>query len=183
MRGTMEEFKLEQMEQETEAMLRIRFLKEEDVEFKRVGNGFLSLRVGNEFYPRVNVVRMFPFSDSGKFISIRNAENQKEEIGIVEDLETLNSEVRDMLLEQLSLRYFTPVIRKVKNIKDEYGYSYWDVETDRGECKFTVKMGGKSISHLSEERVLITDIDENRFEIENVSGLTPKERKKLDLFL
>jgi len=183
MRGTMEEFRLEQMEQETEAMLRIRFLKEENVTFERVGGGFLSLRMGEEYYPRVNVVRMFPFSDSGKFISIRNAEDKKEEIGIVEDLDTLQPAVKEMLLEQLSLRYFTPIIKRVKNIKDEYGYSYWDVVTDRGECKFTVKMGGKSISHLSEDRVLITDIDENRFEIECVSKMTAKERKKLDLFL
>lgn len=179
----MEEFKLEQMEQETEAMLRIRFLKEENIIFERVGNGFLSLRMGEEYYPRVNVVRMFPFSDSGKFISIRNAEGKKEEIGIIEDLETQSPTVREMLLEQLALRYFTPIIKKVKNIKDEYGYSYWDVVTDRGECKFTVKMGGKAISHLSDDRVLITDIDENRFEIESVSKMTPKERKKLDLFL
>lgn len=179
----MEEFQLEQMEQETEAMLRIRYLKDGDAVFEKVGNGFLSLRLGEEYYPRVNVVRMFPFSDSRKFISIRNAEEKQEEIGIIEDLDTMSPKTKEMLLEQLSLRYFTPVILKVRNIKDEYGYSYWDVVTDRGECKFTVKMGGKSISHLSEERVLIMDIDENRFEIPDVSKMTPAERKKLDLFL
>ncbi|MBQ7955628.1 MAG: DUF1854 domain-containing protein [Lachnospiraceae bacterium] len=179
----MEEFQLEQMEQETEAMLRIRYLKDGDAVFEKVGNGFLSLCLGEEYYPRVNVVRMFPFSDSQKFISIRNAEEKQEEIGIIEDLDTMSPKKKEMLLEQLSLRYFTPVILKVRNIKDEYGYSYWDVVTDRGECKFTVKMGGKSISHLSEERVLIMDIDENRFEIPDVSKMTPAERKKLDLFL
>lgn len=179
----MEEFQLEQMEQETEAMLRTRFLREKDVILESVGNGFLSLRLGEEFYPRVNVVRMFPFSDSEKFISIRNAEGKQEEIGIVEDLESFSPGVQKLLREQLSLRYFTPIIKKVRNIKDDSGYSYWDVETDRGACKFTVKMGGKSVSHLSQERVLITDIDENRFEIEDVSKMTPAERKKLDLFL
>ena len=179
----MAEFQLEQMELETEEMLRIRYLKEDNAVFTRVGNGFLSMQFEDKVYPRVNVVRMFPFSDSDKFISIRNAEEPFEEIGIVEDLNDVCEEVRVLLLEQLSLRYFTPIIKKVRSIKDEYGYSYWDVVTDRGDCKFTVKMGGKSISHLSETRVLIMDIDENRFEIPDVSKMTAVERKKLDLFL
>lgn len=179
----MAEFQLEQMELETEEMLRIRYLKEDNTTFERVGNGFLSLRMGEKTYPRVNVVRMFPFTDSEKFISIRNAEEPFEEIGIIEDLGKVKEEVKELLLEQLSLRYFTPIIKRVRGIKDEYGYSYWDVVTDRGECKFTVKMGGKSITHLTENRVLIMDIDENRYEIPDVSQMTAAERKKLDLFL
>lgn len=37
--------------------------------------------------------------------------------------------------------------------------------------------------HLSDTRIIISDIDENRFEIPDVSKLTIKEQKKLDLFL
>ena len=55
--------------------------------------------------------------------------------------------------------------------------------TDRGECRFAIHMGGSDVVHLSETRILITDIDENRFEIPDVTALTPGERKKLDLFL
>ena len=44
-------------------------------------------------------------------------------------------------------------------------------------------MGGSSIIHLSDTRILISDIDENRFEIPDVDQLTAGERKKLDLFL
>ena len=48
---------------------------------------------------------------------------------------------------------------------------------------FAIHMGGSDVVHLSETRILITDIDENRFEIPDVTALTPGERKKLDLFL
>lgn len=37
--------------------------------------------------------------------------------------------------------------------------------------------------HLSETRILISDIDENRFEIPDVTVLSAKELKMLDLFL
>lgn len=40
----------------------------------------------------------------------------------------------------MALRYFTPVIQKIHSIKEENGFSYWDTETDRGACRFTVRM-------------------------------------------
>jgi hypothetical protein len=39
------------------------------------------------------------------------------------------------------------------------------------------------VVHLSETRILISDVDENRFEIPDVMKLSAGERKKLDLFL
>ncbi len=179
----MDDFQLEQMEQETEEMLRVRYLNDENAEFERTGTGFLSLRIGEEFYPRVLVVRMFPFSDKDEFISIRTAEERSKEIGIVEKLSDVSRETIEMLEEQLTLRYFTPIIQKIYKIKDEYGFAYWNVGTDHGECNFTIRMGGNAVIHLSDTRILIMDIDENRFEIPDVNRLTVAERRKLDLFL
>ena len=180
---SMDDFQLEQMEQETEEMLRVRYLTNENAKFERTGTGFLSLRIGEEFYPRVMVVRMFPFSDKNEFISIRTAEERSKEIGIVEKMADMKKETVEMLEEQLTLRYFTPVIQKIFKIKDEYGFAYWNVATDHGECNFTIRMGGNSVIHLSDTRILIMDIDENRFEIPDVNQLTVAERRKLDLFL
>lgn len=181
--GDFEDFQLEQMEKETEEMLRVRYLNDENAKFERTGTGFLSLKVGEEFYPRVQVVRMFPFSDKNQFISIRTAEERSKEIGIVENIATVSRETAEMLEEQLTLHYFTPVIKKINKIKDEYGFAYWNVVTEHGECNFTIRMGGNSVIHLSDTRILIMDIDENRFEIPDMNALTANERKKLDLFL
>lgn len=178
-----EEFSLEQMEQETEAMLRLRYLTPEMAQFARTEGGFVSLKVEGEEYSRVQVVRMFPFSEPGKYISIRTAEETSKEIGVIEEMTTFPEEVRDMLTEQLALRYFTPIITKIYQIKDQYGFAYFDVDTDRGHCRFVIRMGGNAVVHLSDTRIIISDIDENRFEIPDVSKLTIKEQKKLDLFL
>lgn len=176
-------FELSQMEQETEEMLRIRYLTKENAHFSRTGTGFLSLKLEDEFYPRVKVVRMYPFTQKDEFISIRTSGEHSREIGIIEKLNDMDPETVQMLNEQLTLRYFTPIIQKIRNIKDEYGYAYFDVETDHGNCRFTIQMGSNAVVHLSENRILILDIDENRFEIPDLSKLTARERKKLDLFL
>ena len=181
--GDFEEFNLEQMEKETEEMLKVRYLNQKNAVFERTAGGFVSLRIGEEFYPRVQVVRMFPFSDPNLYISIRTPDEHSKEIGIIENMKDVSAEAAAMLTEQLNLRYFTPIIKKIINIKDEYGYAYFDVLTDRGACRFTINMGGHSVVHLSETRILISDIDENRFEIPDITKLTAKELKKLDLFL
>lgn len=181
--GDHEDFNLEQMEKETEEMLKLRYIRGDNAEFKRTDGGFVSVRIGEEFYPRVQVVRMFPFSDPEKYISIRTPDEHSKEIGIIEDMKDVTKETAQMLTEQLNLRYFTPIITKIVNIKEEYGYAYFEVVTDRGACRFTINMGGHAVVHLSETRILISDIDENRFEIPDIMKLSAKELKKLDLFL
>lgn len=55
--------------------------------------------------------------------------------------------------------------------------------TDFGQCRFTIHMSGGGVVHLSDVRIMITDIDGNRFEIIDVTKLSAGELKKLDLFL
>lgn len=178
-----EDFALSQMEQETDEMLRIRYLNKDNAEFIPTGTGFLSLKLGEEFYPRVQVVRMFPFMHKDELLSIRTADERSKEIGIVEKLSDVTEGTAKLLREQMTLHYFTPVITRIISIKDEYGYAYWNVETDHGACRFTIQMGGNGVVHLSDTRILIIDIDENRFEIPDIRRLSNSERKKLDLFL
>lgn len=179
----MEEISLEEMQKETEQMLRLRYLTPKNAEFSRTEGGFVSLKVEGEEYPRVHIVRMFPFSEPDHYISVRTVEETSREIGVITDADVFPAEVIAMFEEQLALRYFTPKIEKVFNIYDKYGYAYIDAQTDKGRCKFVIHTGGNSVVHLSDTRLIITDIDENRFEIPDVSKLSVKEQKKLDQFL
>ena len=103
--------------------------------------------------------------------------------GLIEKLSALEVDQQEMIREQIRLRYFMPVITKVIDIKDEYGYAYWQVMTDFGVCRFTTQMSGEAVVSLSESRLLVTDIDNNRYEIRDFYQLSVAERKKLDLFI
>lgn len=177
------EFTMSQMEAEAEEMTALRYLTKENAEFFRTKGGFISLKYNGKEWDRVQVVRLFPFTEPDKFISIRTVEERSKEIGVIEDIRKVSKDTRKMLEEQLNLHYFTPVIQKIIDIKDEYGYAYFHVLTDRGECRFTINMGGNAVVRLTDSRLLITDLDENRFEIPDVFVLTQKEQRKLDLFL
>jgi hypothetical protein len=188
--GADEEFDLAQMEVETEAMLRLRYLNAENATFARTPGGFVSLDIENkeavspEHYDRVRVVRSFPFTAPNTYISIRTTEEKSKEIGIIKDItKDVSKETRKMLEEQMNLRYFTPVITKINDIKEEYGHAYWDVVTTEGPCKFVIYMNSSSVVSLSDVRLMISDLDGNRFEIPDYTKLTPGELKKLDLFL
>lgn len=178
-----QEFKMDQMEQEVEEMTALRYLTKDNAVFARTEGGFVSLEFDGKKWDRVQVVRLFPFTEPDQFISIRTVEERSKEIGVIEDLKKVSGETRRMLEEQLNLHYFTPVIQKVLDIKDEYGYAYFHVLTDRGECRFTINMGGNAVVRLTDTRLLIMDLDENRFEIPDVLQLSQKEQRKLDLFL
>lgn len=179
-----EEFNLEMMEKETQEMLRLRYITKDNAVFERTEGGFVSMKIEEEYYPRIQVYHAFPFTDRNSYISIREPDEKAKEIGIIRDFnKDVTKQTREMLEEQLRLRYFTPIIEKIINIKDEYGFAYFDVLTDHGACRFTIHMGGGSVVNLSDTRLMITDLDGNRFEIPDVTRLTAPELKKLDLFL
>ncbi len=174
---------LEQEKKVVEDIISIKKITEDNAVFRRTEGGFLSLEYGGKTYNRVAVHRCFPFSDPDKFISIRDTSGDEREIGLIEDLNALSPATRELIEEQLRLRYFTPIIQKVHDVKEEYGYAYWEVTTDKGRCRFTTAMRGGSVIHLGNHRYLVTDIDGNRFEIPNLYNLSAKEIKKLDLFI
>lgn len=192
----LQEFDEEALKKESEELLEMHFLTGENARFRRTEGGFVALTVkeageekhsGTEActreYDRVGVYLTFPLTNPEEFISIREADEKAKEIGIIEKLSQLEKDQQEMLREQIKLRYFRPVITKVLDVKDEYGYAYWNVVTTFGACRFTTQMSGDAVIHLSDSRLLVTDIDGNRYEIPDFYQLGVMERKKLDLFI
>ena len=179
----LEEFDEEKMKAESADLLELRYLTKENAKFERTPGGFVKLTYKDKTYDRVGVYRTFPVTQPEEFISIREANEKAREIGVVEKLSDLDPETAKMLKEQLDLRYFTPEITRIFDIKTEYGYGYFHVMTTYGECRFTIHNGGSSVVSLTDTRIVINDLDGNRFEVPDIMKLTVAERKKLDLFI
>lgn len=177
------EFDEEALIKESEELLEMRFLTKENAKFRRTEGGFVALTTKDKEYERVGIYLTFPLTNPEEFISIREADEKAKEIGMIEKLSQLPGDQQEMLREQIKLRYFMPIITKVLDIKDEYGYAYWNVVTSFGACRFTTQMSGDAVIHLSDSRLLVTDIDGNRYEIPDFYQLGIAERKKLDLFI
>ncbi len=172
---------VKQEEQLVGDLLETRFLTPKGAVFSQTEGGFLSLTVDGTDYGRVKVIRAFPFTDPQRYLSVRQADNEEREIGMIEDLAFFDPDTVGWITSQLAMRYFVPKILKVREIKEEYGYSYWWVETDKGTCRFTCDQNG--VTKLSDTRLLISDIDGNRFELADTSVLSAKELRMVDLYM
>ena len=177
------EVDIEQLKKETEQMQALNFLTPKNAVFVKTDGGFVSLKTSAAAYARVGFYRTFPFTDPNSYISIRETDEKAKEIGMIEKLSDFDENTVKIIDEQLNIRYFTPKIIKINDIKDQYGFAYFDVVTDKGAAKFTIRNGGSAVVNLSETRLLISDIEGNRFEISDLSALSAGEIKKLDLFI
>ncbi|MCC6444043.1 MAG: DUF1854 domain-containing protein [Armatimonadetes bacterium] len=153
---------------------RVRFFRGQDGSLKMTAEA-------NRSFLRVRVSRAFPLSDPNHFIGLRDGGDG--EIGVVEDLRQLAPDQKALVEEELEKRYFVPVVHRINDIKEEFGIVTWDVETDRGPKRYTVRGLKDNVHEQSDARLLVTDVDGNRFEVTDYTLLDVRSQSKLDLIL
>ena len=83
---------------------------------------------------------------------------------------------RDLISQELERRYFVPIIEKVLSVKEEYGSVVWKVDTDKGEIEFTIRNMRDNMVELSASRIMLTDVDGNRYEVVDIGKLDLKSQ-------
>lgn len=132
-------------------------------------------------YDRVFLHRAFPFDHPESYISVQDAD--KNEIGMIRDLSLFPDDVAALLRRELMRKYYAPVLTAILSLRDRYGYAYCTAMTETGEITFTLRDASRSIFRVDEHRVVITDIDGNRYDIPDVLALDRKSYRKIELYL
>jgi hypothetical protein len=120
-------------------------------------------------YLRVMLVRAFPLSDPDHYIGVLDGDGK--DIGVLVDPAELGEYERKTVAEELEKRYFVPVVTRVIEAKEDFGTVVWDVETNRGRKRYLVRGMKDNIVELGAGRMIVTDVDGNRFEIPDVQKL------------
>lgn len=159
-------------------------LDPEEIRFHREGDT-LSLIVGDTEYPRVVLRCAFPVSDESTFLSVRDAtKEEQDEIGMLDDWTVLAEENRAAVAAELSLHYFVPEITRVARIREEFGFLYWTVETDKGPKEFVMR---DSVVHYAREvgpnHWLIIDVGQARYEIPDLTRLDAGSQRLVRRYL
>lgn len=173
------------------------YLTPENAEFSRTKNGFPAMRA---FLPpaaddlleekrppewqdfgRVYFHRAFPFDAPDEYISVLDRDGK--EYGIIRRLSDFEGEAHALIEAELARKYLAPVITRILSLKDKLGYSYWEVETDCGRRSFTMRDTYRNLFHNSENGIVLTDVDGNRYMIPDVLQLDPKSYRKIELYL
>lgn len=122
---------------------------------------------------RVQVARAFPLSKPDQYIGLRDAADK--DVGMLATLDGLDTESRKIIDEELKRRYFLPIIQQVYSVKEEFGITTWDVETDKGRQTFLVQNLRESVwDMVPGERAIITDKDGMRYEFPDLTRLDAK---------
>ncbi|HBQ63873.1 MAG TPA: DUF1854 domain-containing protein [Clostridiales bacterium] len=171
----------------------IRYLDPEKSKFENTKGGFVSLKIEpEELYTRVNLHKAFPFTLDREYISVRYIitnelgmvkDSEIKEVGIIRRIDDFPADQVELIEKELAKRYFVPVIEKIQKVKEEFGYIYWDVLTSAGQRRFTTHDMSNSLIPVGENRLVLVDVDGNRFEIPDHTQLEDKHRKFLDMWL
>lgn len=154
------------------AAFELRVFDPKRIRIFRVG-GVTRLTWENErSWTKVGMARAFPLSDPDHYIGFLDGAGK--DMGLIHDPSLLDPESRKVMEEELEKRYFVPLVERVLNVKEEYGTVYWTVETDRGEKEIIVRNLRDNLLELSSSRVIITDVDGNRFEFPDINKLDGK---------
>jgi hypothetical protein len=158
------------------------YLGPDQVQFERRGDT-LSLTVdGTQHYPRVVLRPCFPVSMDRNYLSVRDANGEEQpELGVIEDWTVLAEPDRQAVAEELGLYYFVPAIQRVHEIKDELGFLYWSVETDKGPRSFVMRNNViQQAREVAPGRWLLIDVNQARYEIRDLRALDRQSQKMVE---
>lgn len=155
------------------------FLKFED-------SGYLNLNFRDKEYEQVSLIRLIPFYETERYISVSYQDKDKEwhEIGVIKDINEMNDEQRKVAEDYLTYRYYIPVITKIYSIADNrMGYLFIDAETTAGHKKIAVNDWWTNFRMIENNMLNVTDSDGNRYFVPKVNEMDNKSIKKLQLFI
>ena len=142
----------------------------------------LRLTVGEDrSYPTVKPAWSAPLSRPGKYLALLNGKG--EEIVTIEDPATLPEDSLKVVNEELRRRYLTATVSSITHAKAEFGATYWHVETDRGPRDFVTQSLQENAQWLTDNHLLLIDVDGNRFELPDIKSMDDRSRLFVETIL
>ena len=143
-------------------------------------DGTLDVKAGSRTFKRVRVKLGRPLYRPGDYASILG---EKGEVGLLVNLEGIRAADRAILEEHRVRGDLTTKLLKINDISHQFGASYWDVLTEKGPRQFVIRGTSEHVRWLSDDRLLITDVNGNRFELPSINGLDSDSRDHIHLIL
>ena len=124
----------------------------------------------------VRVRRAFPWSEPGRFISLRDAEDR--EIALVAEPQALDAASRHALEAALAAAGFVFAVTAVTEIEEEVEIRTWRVVTRQGARTFQTRLDDWPHA-LPGGGLLIRDVAGDLYQIEDLAALDERSRELL----
>ncbi len=129
---------------------------------------------GDRSYHTVKPAWAAPLSRPGQYLALLDGKGNA--IVTLLDPSVLPPESLAAAKEELRRRYLTATVRAIAHAKQEFGATYWSVQTDRGDRDFVTQNLQENAVWLSPTHLLLLDVDGNRFEITDTEALDAASR-------
>ncbi|MEM3479671.1 MAG: DUF1854 domain-containing protein [Candidatus Bathyarchaeia archaeon] len=135
----------------------------------------LKLVVDGKVFSGLMPARPFPITHP-EFIIFRDSYGV--DVCMIKDYRDLDEISRRNLQAILNKIYFIPKILRIKRIETSGDEFLWEVLTDKGPKMFRTR-GRMSVMQI-ERRVVITDVNDNVYEIEDLYKLDPHSMSEIE---
>jgi hypothetical protein len=166
--------------------LELRYLDPEEVRVFRGEDGRIYATIANEVtLISPAFMRSHPLTDHDRYISIKGtkpkekSEAKGDEFGLLRNWRKLDPESRRLVEEELARRYLYPRLRRIISLQDYSGTQVCVFETDRGIREVTLRDVRDNVVYLGPNRVLITDAENNRYDVPDIAALDRLSRAYL----
>ncbi len=133
----------------------------------------VSLRLGDGTeYNEVELRRLFPISDRDHYISL--IDKDEKQIAMIRSYDDLTPESAAAVKACFNDYYLIPKITKIHECSDATGALIMKVDTDHGYVQFRIRNRHSDMKIYPEDRVIIRDSSDNRYEIESLAALDRK---------
>jgi Domain of unknown function (DUF1854) len=142
----------------------------------------LRLTVGEEkSYLTVKPAWAAPISRPKAYLALLDGKG--EEIAMLPDPRALPADSWAAVQRELRQRNLTARVTAVAHARQEFGATYWTVETDRGGREFVTQNLQENALWFSDTHLVLMDVDGNRFEIPDVAALDARSRNYVTMIL
>lgn len=145
-----------------------------------VFNVSLTLGDGTE-YTEVELRRLFPVSDRDHYISL--IDKDERQIAMIRSYDDITPESAAAVKACFNDYYLIPKIKKIYECSDATGALVMKVDTDHGRAEFRIRNRHSDMKIYPEDRVIIRDSSDNRYEIESLASLDRKSWILISSFL
>lgn len=152
--------------------------------FSPAEGGYLDLKIGDKTYTKVRLARALPYQLPEEYISVTDRDGS--EIGLIRKVADFPEDQKALILSELARFYYSPKLLKILSSKDKMGYLTMETETNCGKKEITVRDPSHNIRFLDQSHsnaVQVTDVDGNRYLIDDFAAFDYKSAKKIEAFL
>ena len=124
--------------------------------------------------------RLFPVTDLNRFITLLDEKGAEQ--AVIRDLTTLPADQRAIIEDCLNEYYLVPKILKIWAYEERFDGLTLHTETDKGPADIEIRILIKGFK-LEGVRALLRDVNDNRYEIPDVTKLDNLSRQILGRYL